>query len=111
MRKAEIYYIDILAGILAETDDGEYVFQYIHKYVKSFPNQFITFSMPVTTKPYVSNRLFPFFEELIPDGWLLDIASKNWKLNPNDRMGLLLACWQNCISAVHVKPIPANNEE
>ncbi|MCH7410571.1 HipA N-terminal domain-containing protein [Belliella sp. DSM 111904] len=110
MRQAEIYYKDILAGMLIETDDGEYTFQYTEQYIQSFPNQFITFSMPVIDKPYVSNRLFPFFDGLIPEGWLLDIASKNWKLNPNDRMGLLLACCQNCIGAVHVKPVTHNHE-
>jgi serine/threonine-protein kinase HipA len=110
MRQAEIYYKDILAGLLTETDDGEYVFQYSGDYVKSYPDQFIVFSMPVRDKPYVSNRLFPFFEGLIPEGWLLDIASKNWKLNPNDRMGLLLACCQNCIGAIHVKPLSQNHE-
>jgi len=44
--------------------------------------------MPVRLAPYIDKRLFPFFEGLIPEGWLLDIASKNWKLNINDRMGL-----------------------
>ena len=61
-------------------------------------------------KTYTEKRLFPFFEGLIPEGWLLDIASKNWKINPNDRMGLLLACCQNCIGAVSIKPIPNENE-
>lgn len=110
MRQAEIYYKDTLAGMLTETDDGEYVFQYAEEYVKSYPGQFINFSMPVTSKPYISNRLFPFFEGLIPEGWLLEIASKNWKLNPNDRMGLLLACCQNCIGAVHVTLLTGNHE-
>lgn len=36
------------------------------------------------------NVLFPFFDGLIPEGWLLDIAERNWKLNPCDRMELLL---------------------
>lgn len=103
MRKAAIYYKDILAGILTETNEGEYVFQYEEKYVKEHPKQFLTFTMPVSPKPYTDKRLFPFFEGLIPEGWLLDIASKNWKINQNDRMGLLLACCQNCIGAVSVK--------
>jgi serine/threonine-protein kinase HipA len=42
---------------------------------------------------------------LIPEGWLLTIAEKNWKLNPRDRMGLLLACCEDCIGAVSVHPI------
>jgi len=110
MRKAAIYYKDILAGTLTETDEGEYVFQYEETYVKEHPKQFLTFTMPVSTKPYIDKRLFPFFEGLIPEGWLLDIASKNWKINQNDRMGLLLACCQNCIGAVSVQPIPQENE-
>jgi HipA-like protein len=52
-----------------------------------------------------TNGFSPFFEGLIPEGWLLDIASKNWKINKNDRMGLLLACCQNCIGAVSVMPL------
>ena|ERR1700722_9405064 len=110
MRQAAIYYKDDEAGRLTETDDGIYVFQYVDSYVKTYPGQFITFTMPVTDKPYTDKRLFPFFEGLIPEGWLLDIASKSWKINANDRMGLLLACCRNCIGAVSVIPINEENE-
>ncbi|SKA13451.1 serine/threonine-protein kinase HipA [Chitinophaga eiseniae] len=110
MRKAKIYYKKDFAGYLTETDDGEYVFVYEDDYVQNHENQFLTFTMPVRREPYKDNRLFPFFEGLIPEGWLLEIASKNWKLNPNDRMGLLLACCQNCIGAVSVIPIEIEHE-
>ena len=106
MRQAAIYYKDLLAGTLTETDEGEYTFLYNIEYSEKYPNQFLTFSMPVSDKTYTDKRLFPFFEGLIPEGWLLDIASKNWKINQNDRMGLLLACCQNCIGAVSVQSIP-----
>lgn len=109
MRQAAIYYKDLLAGTLTETDEGEYTFQYTNEYAEAHPNEFLTFAMPVSTKPYTDKRLFPFFEGLIPEGWLLDIASKNWKINQNDRMGLLLACCQNCIGAVSVQPIITEN--
>lgn len=111
MRKAAIYYNDFLAGMLTETDEGEYTFQYEEKYTKDHPKKCISLTMPVSSKIYTDNRLFPFFEGLIPEGWLLDIASKNWKINQNDRMGLLLACCQNCIGAVSVHQIAAENEE
>ncbi|MFK7783920.1 MAG: HipA N-terminal domain-containing protein [Crocinitomicaceae bacterium] len=110
MRKAEIYYQDHLAGILTETDEGEYVFKYDDQYVQNYPNDFITFSMPVSKMPFRDKRLFPFFEGLIPEGWLLNIASKSWKINRNDRMGLLLACCRNCIGAVSVIPINEMDE-
>ncbi|MGL5112604.1 MAG: HipA N-terminal domain-containing protein [Flavobacterium sp.] len=110
MRKAAIYYKEYLAGILTETNEGEYTFQYEEKYVQEHPKECLSLTMPVSVKTYSEKRLFPFFEGLIPEGWLLDIASKNWKINPNDRMGLLLACCQNCIGAVSVQPIPNDNE-
>ncbi|CAG5068600.1 hypothetical protein DYBT9623_01332 [Dyadobacter sp. CECT 9623] len=110
MRSATIYYKDAVAGVLTETDDGEYTFEYDGSYIQNYPTQMITVTMPVTTRRYVENRLFPFFEGLIPEGWLLEIASKNWKINANDRMGLLLACCQNCIGAVSVQPISQEND-
>jgi serine/threonine-protein kinase HipA len=110
MRSAHIYYQDLLAGTLVETNDGDYTFEYDVAYVSSHPSKFITFSMPVNNRKYRDNRLFPFFEGLIPEGWLLDIASNSWKINQNDRMGLLLACCQNCIGAVSVQPIIEDGE-
>jgi serine/threonine-protein kinase HipA len=111
MRQGKVYFNEHLAGIITETNEGEYVFQYNGKYVKEHPKEFITFTIPVTEKPYTDKRLFPFFEGLIPEGWLLDIASKNWKRNHNDRMGLLLACCKNCIGAVSVIPIHEEDGE
>ena len=110
MRSAQIYYKELLAGKLVETNEGEYVFQYDDQYVKDHQDKFVTFSMPVSNRPFKEKRLFPFFEGLIPEGWLLDIAAKGWKINPNDRMGLLLACCKNCIGAVSVLPIPEEDE-
>lgn len=111
MRKGIVYYKELEAGTLTETDDGDFIFQYSDSYVENYPDHFITFTMPVTSTPYINNRLFPFFEGLIPEGWLLDIASKNWKMNQSDKMGLLLACCQNCIGAVSVLPIPESDGE
>jgi hypothetical protein len=46
-----------------------------------------------------------FFDGLIPEGWLLEIAEKTWKIDPRDRMGLLLACCRDCIGAAGVVPL------
>lgn len=105
MRQAKIYYKEKLAGMLTETDDGEYTFTYDVAYIVSDPDHFLTFTMPVNTTTYRDKRLFPFFEGLIPEGWLLDIATETWRVNKNDRMGLLLVCCRNCIGAVSVEPI------
>ena len=59
--------------------------------------------MPLTEAPYESSTLFPFFDGLIPEVWLLDIASRNWKIDRNDRFGLLLLCCKDCIGDVSVR--------
>lgn len=110
MRQARIYYDTVFCGLLTETNDGDFTFKYDTDYINQYPEQFITFTMPVSNTEYRDKRLFAFFEGLIPEGWLLDIASKNWKINRNDRMGLLLACCKNCIGEVSVEPINESHE-
>lgn len=111
MRQGIVKYNNIRAGLLTEEDGGEYIFVYDDEYIKTYPDQFITFDMPVRTSPYKSSRLFPFFDGLVPEGWLLNIAAKSWKINKNDRMGLLLACCQSAIGAVSVHPVNHDTDE
>src|SRR5690242_15942412 len=108
MRTADIYMYNTLAGRLMEDEEG-FHFSYIQEYLDNPKAQAISLTLPVTEAPYHSKVLFPFFDGLIPEGWLLDIAQKNWKLNPRDRMGLLLTCCKDCIGAVSVQPL--NEEE
>jgi serine/threonine-protein kinase HipA len=109
MRSAEIYYQERLAGTLEENDFG-YVFLYSPDYLVSPDPRPISLSLPLQPQPYTDNRLFPFFDGLIPEGWLLDIAEQTWKLNARDRMGLLLACCRDCIGVVSVLPRETQNE-
>ncbi len=110
MRQAIVKYNNIQSGILRELENGEYEFIYDENYIQNYPDLFITFNMPVRNHSYRSKRLFSFFDGLIPEGWLLNIASESWKINKNDRMGLLLACCQNAIGAVSVHPIKENED-
>jgi serine/threonine-protein kinase HipA len=100
-RKGKVYMKEMFAGILQEVDTG-YAFTYNEMYLQSEQAQAISNTLPLQKKQYLSNILFPFFDGLIPEGWLLEIAEKNWKLNEKDRMGLLLACCKNCIGAVSI---------
>lgn len=109
MRAARVFYKSIFAGILSEEDDG-YHFVYDDEYLHQSNVNPISLTMPTSQKKYESKVLFPFFDGLIPEGWLLDISIKNWKLDPRDRMGLLLTCCRDCIGAVSVESI-TNKEE
>lgn len=104
MRQAKVYMHKNVAGILIEDEEG-YHFKYEDSYLSSKDNESISVTLPLTTKAYSSKTLFPFFDGLIPEGWLLEIATKNWKLNPRDRMGILLATCQDCIGAVSIEEI------
>lgn len=108
MRKAEIYFQDRLAGTLEERDN-EYRFFYDPAYLALDDSTAVSLSLPLQPEPFEDKRLFPFFDGLIPEGWLLDIAEITWKLNPRDRMGLLLACCRDCIGAVSIVPVEATD--
>lgn len=109
MRKAEIIMNDTIAGWLTQDENG-YSFIYDKKYLESDNPEPVSLTLPLQENHFVSNVLFPFFDGLIPEGWLLDIAEKNWKLNTRDRMGLLLACCKDCIGAVSVHPLKEEDE-
>lgn len=109
MRKAEVKYQDKTAGWLTQ-DEAGYHFSYDAAYLRSKNPEPISLTLPLREKPYTDRVLFPSFDGLIPEGWLLDIAEKNWKLNPRDRMGLLLACCKDCIGAVSIHPVAEEAE-
>ena len=109
MKKAKVFLKDQLAGTLIENEEG-YTFQYDYEFLKYEYAEAISLTLPLTEHPYQDKVLFPFFDGLIPEGWLLDIAQKNWKIDSRDRMALLLACCKDCIGAVSIEAIMENNQ-
>ena len=101
MRQGEIWVNKDLAGILTEDEEG-YHFTYSPDYLMMGNAVPVSLTMPLREETFHSEFLFPFFDGLIPEGWLLDIAQKNWKLNPRDRMGLLLATCKDCIGNISI---------
>ena len=101
MRKANIYYKERLAGILTENDNG-YDFRYLPEYLSLEDAMPISLTLPLQDRAYTSHVLFPFFDGLIPEGWLLDVALRNTDISILDRMSLLMICCHDCIGAVSV---------
>lgn len=75
MRQARILNHDIFAGILTEDENG-YSFKYDLDYLHSENAEAISLTLPLSDKTYNEKILFPFFDGLIPEGWLLDIVEK-----------------------------------
>lgn len=100
----------LFAGTLEEHSNS-YLFSYSPEYLGQADAVAISLTLPLSTEAYEDKRLFPFFDGLIPEGWLLDIAEQTWKIDPRDRMGLLLACCRDCIGAVSIVPMEGATNE
>ena len=107
MRKAKVYIHDKWAGILIEDENG-YHFQYRKEYLDSENPEPVSLTLPLQEQEFHSQVMFSFFDGLIPEGWLLDLVEKNWKLDPRDRMGLLLTVCYDCIGSVSILPLENN---
>ena len=103
MKQAVVFLRGVKAGFLTEDENG-YTFEYDADYLASADADAVSLTLPLSDKPYRDKVLFPFFDGLIPEGWLLDIAEKNWKIDARDRMSLLLVCCKDCIGAVGIEP-------
>lgn len=101
MRQALVYRKEVLAGVLTE-NEGEYTFVYDSAYLQSNDAKAISLTMPLQKEAFVSPVLFPFFDGLIPEGWLLDVALRNSDISILDRMSLLLLCCKDCIGSISV---------
>lgn len=101
MRQALVYRKDVLAGVLTE-NEGEYTFVYDTGYLQRDDAKAISLTMPLQKEAFVSPVLFPFFDGLIPEGWLLDVALRSSDISILDRMSLLLLCCKDCIGSISV---------
>ena len=102
MKKAKVYVNGSFAGVLTEDHDG-YHFVYDAFYLKSDIAKPLSPTKPLQADEFVKEFMFPVFDGLIPEGWLLDIVDKNWKINPRDRMSLLLMCCKDCIGNISIR--------
>ena len=101
-RTAYIYIRNIFAGLLCETDEG-YSFSYDEQYLSRKDASPVSLTLPLSEKINTSKTLFPFFDGLIPEGWLLGVVSRNWKIDIKDRFGLLLVACKDGIGNVSIR--------
>ena len=102
-KKGLVYFQDRLAGVISESDEG-YEFSYQTSYLENKDAKPVSLTLPLSSKIYESKVLFAFFDGLIPEGWLLDLAISHWKVKSNDRFELLLLTCRDAIGAVTVIP-------
>lgn len=103
-RRGIVWWDERRAGSIEELADGTCRFSYDPEWLADARAQPISLALPLSDAPVETRGLHPFFDGLIPEGWLLDIATRNWKLDPRDRMGLLLSTCSDCVGAVRITP-------
>ncbi len=74
MRSAKIFLYSDWAGDLYEDENG-YHFIYREEYLSNPDAEEISLTFPLQKNAFHSQVLFPFFDGLIPEGWLLKIAT------------------------------------
>ncbi|MCJ7473025.1 MAG: HipA N-terminal domain-containing protein [Actinobacteria bacterium] len=106
-KSAEVLYNNKRAGIIKRTDSG-YEFIYDLDYLGDNSSRPVSLSMPLSQEIYRSRELFPFFEGLLPEGWLLSQTSSVLKIDVNDKFNLLLNIGRDTIGAVSIIPLDLN---
>jgi len=87
-----------------EEADGRTTFAYSPEWLNT-PNAVpVSLTLPLREEPYLSKGLHPFFENLLPEGWLLEVTTKKLKISKDDPFGLLLATCADCVGAVEIEP-------
>ena len=104
LRQASVYVRDLFAGLIQETDEG-YRFSYDPGYLGLENASAVSLTLPLRAEPYTSRTLFSFFDGLIPEGWLLNVVSRNWKIDQKDRFGLLMVACHDCIGNVSIREV------
>lgn len=102
-RRARVCLDGAPVGTLIEQPE-EYVFQYDAAWVARADALPISLTLPLRSEPYRSRHLHPFFENLLPEGWLLELSTARLKIPKDDAFGLLLATCADCIGAVEILP-------
>jgi len=102
-KKALVYYNGAKAGVLQKNAMG-YAFEYDAAYVLTPGAKPVSLAMPLNQGRFEGKKLFPFFEGLLPEGWLLNITSKTLKIDKDDKFELLLHIGKDTIGAISIVP-------
>jgi serine/threonine-protein kinase HipA len=93
-------------GIIEEAGD-EMRFTYSPEWLREPGAMPVSLTLPLREQPYISKEFHPLFENLLPEGWLLEVVSRKLKISKDDAFGLLLATCSDCIGAVEIEPVNA----
>lgn len=102
--RASVFFGSKRAGLLTKKAGG-YEFAYDAGYLADPAAAPISLSLPLREARFEAEELFPFFEGLLPEGWLLELTCAAAKIDKDDRFALLLHTGRDPVGAVSVLPV------
>ena len=99
MRKAKVYMHDQLAGTLSEIEKHH---RYRFSYLDDYEGPAISLTLPATQRDYEFSGFPPFFDGLLPEGFLLEALLRKRKIDRDDLFSQLITVGQDLVGAVTV---------
>ena len=105
IRVARVFLDGAPVGRLEERADRSTSFIYDQAWLQHAGALPVSPTMPLRSEPYEHRHLLPFFANLLPEGWLLELSVTKLKVSRDDLFGLLLATCRDCVGAVEIRPL------
>lgn len=104
MRRVGVYVDNKQAGLLTEWNVGDYEFAYDADYLADGETTPVSLTLPKRSEPYRSDRIFPFFTNLLPEGANRKAMCTAYKVDEHDFFGMLqMICGLDCIGNVTLR--------
>ena len=104
MRKENVYYGDVFAGQLVELAKGNYEFTYDDAFLADRETPPVSVNLPKSQKVYHSDKIFPFFTNMLPEGANRRALCRMRKVDENDFFGMLvMICGMDAIGKFVLK--------
>ena len=97
-RTLNVFLYGAHAGVLVEDDIGRLSFECTEK---SYP---LSVRMPVRSEPYGPSFAEPFFENLTPEGDVLDLLAQKYRMSGKNTFSVLSLIGGECAGAVSLYP-------
>ena len=91
MRQGKVYLNQVLSGTLTEIPGEGYSFVYEDVYFADKTLPAISLTLPKSQKEYHSKTLFPFFANMLSEGYNRQLQAKLHHVDLEDDFGILLA--------------------
>ena len=106
MRKVDVYYGDVYAGRLSEMAKGNYMFSYDDNFLANSSTPPVSVNLPKSQKEYQSDRIFPVFTNMLPEGANRRALCRAMKVDEKDLFGMLeMICGMDAIGKFILKKV------